>query len=187
MSFKSRFGFHKFVPRVVRADEMTEARSLLDTAAHSAAPRETRLTDELDLPDDLALLAEQLGADADFLAARYPADATDRVIRPTAVHFAADHVATGRVRWAWLSVAALLFVAAGIWSGSGMFEHQQPSAVVSTDGSRTPQTKSTADVALPSELPVTPSMYFQDLSGPEQEGLLDLFEEESLPQSSLSI
>jgi hypothetical protein len=178
---RKRFDFGRFVPRVVRAEEATELRGG-DLASSDDMTVEQELSDDLELPDDLALLAEQLGADAEYLAARYPADATDRAVRPRVAR-----VAGSRLRMVWSSAAAILLVATGIWSGSRLVETEQPAPLASVVAPSSGQATLTVDVAPPADFPATPAMYFQDLSGPEQEGLLDLFEEESLPQSSLSI
>jgi hypothetical protein len=146
--------------------------------------------DEVDaeLPQDLAALGQQLRDDAAWLAARYPANSRD----------AAVAVASRRsFRWIHAAAAALV-VAAGI----GFVLATRPPAdvrrpvtvdrIVTSQADGLPQSPSAeisdrvldaseayflaADTNSAAGL-IVPAVLFHNLSGPEQEGLLDLLDE----------
>lgn len=143
---------------------------------------ESLLTDEF-ASADLELLADQLRQDADYLAMRYPACVPERL--PT--------VSLAR-RFApalWSSAAAaLLLVATGVWGvASGTIELIDPPAPVRPHPATqrlTLQDRRPSPVKreLPRSMPAT---FFHDLTGPEKEAVLDLFEERKLVHPSLSI
>jgi hypothetical protein len=92
--------------------------------------------DELDLPDDLAALSEQLAADAARLAERYPASG-----RLHAKLAAAQSKLWRRRVWRWSSrAAALVASVAGAWWAAGQFElgsdRQAPTSARSIESQR---------------------------------------------------
>jgi hypothetical protein len=138
--------------------------------------------DEFASPD-LEALAEQLRHDAQYLAARYPARLPDAL--PTMPW--ARRVAPAL----WSSaVAAVLLMGFGLWglaNGSWELEGKTAPAARSTyprrfDGQT--HRASPTRRGLPHSLPAT---FFHDLTGPEKEAVLDVFEERNLVYPSLSI
>lgn len=122
---------------------------------------------EADWPDDLALLAGQLQADAARLAASYPAE-------PSAPRGATVEHSPPRGAWPrrlGVLAAAVAVVLCAPLGRSGPNE------------SRTVHPPAQPRVVAP---PVTPSV-FRALTGPEQEALLDLMESQRLEQASLTI
>jgi hypothetical protein len=151
---------------------------------------------DAELPDDLAMLAEQLGDDADMLGELYPArvpqflpsvssltngiagsgntDDQDSLLRPMPVW----------MRW---SAAAAVLVCA-LWGTMAVddqpinIEFGPPRGKVVDSGPRvTGATRTSVQPA-----PVTGEIY-ENLTAPAREALLDMWEAESLPQASLSI
>jgi len=146
-----------FEPRLIRPDD--------------ACDDET----ELALPADLAALAEQLTADAKFIASRHTSPL--QPVRSSAV--APDS------RWhRGLTAAAILLVAsAGVARWMTWPEHHQaavPAMLVNGHHHVAGDPQPAADAAVPAD-------FFQGLSGPEREGLLDLLEKDATEQVSLSI
>lgn len=133
--------------------------------------------DGLDLPADLLLLAEQLQEDAQRIAAAQTSTRPlDALSRPVAAR-----------RWPMRAAVAALLVSAGAWSALRLYSGapHEPHAVgpllqVARDADSRGESKREVDTALP-------AVFFQELTGPEKEGLLDLLEQKSLEQSSLSI
>ena len=178
---------------------------------------------EAELPDDLQMLAEQLGEDALHLSNLYPAQSPDKWAKTASAaqdHKAAAHSASTALPWKlkriikWGAVAASLLVAVGL-SWNFRPQHKAPApatpptvmdvepiAVQPTpDESLRPEStlairpvsndtvsgKSTRVQGTPDTQPVTVSTgLFMTLSSSEQEALLDLMEDEDLPQSSVS-
>ena len=129
--------------------------------------------DDRDLPDDLLILAEQLTADADRLAAVYPVDRRDR--SPAVV--AASARLSPKSNWRRIVGAAAILAAVGIggWTALGPrnVEHPRGNIAVSSH--------------VAESAPVMSSSLFQDLTGPEKEAVLDLLEGDGARPASLSI
>jgi hypothetical protein len=160
-----------FKPRLVQPDDPTRD----DAAADDLAQHDAAL---LNLPADLEQLAEQLTADARHLATAYPAPASDDARRWSA---------RPGMRSIWpAAVAASLLLVAGVWGAARWASVTAPpmASAPSLFRMAADDRSASADQGLPA---VLPAMVFEDLSGPEQEGLLDLFEDEAFEQPSLSI
>ena len=129
--------------------------------------RDDEPEDELALPADLQELAEQLSADASYLAQRFPAPGS------TAAPAGAQ---AKSLRWA----MALVAVAAGL-SAVAQFTWHSPLA---PQAAIEPVSMAAAD---PLPALVQPAAFFHELTGPEQEALLDLWDEQQIRQSSFTI
>jgi hypothetical protein len=170
----------RFEPRLIRPDEPD---------------------DSLELPADLAELAEQLSADADYLAARYPAHADAQPV---------SGVDRGRRLVRGVAVAVLL-TGIGLWGGRlwrNINRPEQPmaDAVSAVEDLRSGSLAADdAAVGLAADAAVNPraggsggagssglgsggaALLFRSLSGGEQEGVLDLLEEQSSDEAPVSI
>lgn len=162
-----------FDPRVIRSDDL---------------PPPTHL-----LPPVLEALGQQLADDADLLARCYPADdplASGASTRPPIVRPPS--------RWPRplgghrVAAAAVLLVALGsvcAWQGL----YRPPGGPATQTAARPPQTsvrpvpQSPPDQAPLPRGAALPTTVFQDLSGPEQEAVLDLLERDLYSSASLSI
>jgi hypothetical protein len=133
---------------------------------------------DLALPADLVELSGQLSEESALLAERYPAGSVR------------SDPARGRSpRWVavqWRGVAAAAIISTAIWGISRDWSAvRQPAAGrggvvrLNGDGSAAPTIQNINSSS--------PATFFQELNGPEREGLLDLLEEERLNRSSLSI
>jgi len=155
---------------------------------------------DLELPDDLAALGEQLRDDAAYLAERYPAR-RDVAAAGTARRAAAAR----RPRRMWLaaaSAAAIVLLLAGSFTAWRWVSRQSPgdnvtagvpvtapSAEVQPEG-ETPRATHPTPVSndVPAAvLPTVPAVFLQNVSGPELEGMLDLMEHEPEGDPGLSI
>ena len=143
---------------------------------------------DLKLPDDLALMAEQLGDDAARLASAYP---------PPKPKLAKEHVAVSQrasVRAsAWLTRSlAGTALAAGLVTISLVAMNAQKGAInLAPAGAPTPNSGSlAADHSRPAtpqpKIPVTPASYLGETTGPELEALTDLWEQDQPAVRSLS-
>jgi hypothetical protein len=159
--------------------------------------------DEQDLPDDLAHLAAQLSEDAERLATSYPAAQSDVWLASAAVDASVEKSSASWHRWVRIAaaVAAISLTAGtGAWvlnsrtfSPDNTAQLQTPLAIDSqplprplhSAGLHSSQSRPTE--VTPMDSPVVPAGFFQTLSGPEQEAMLDLMEEEGIDQASLSI
>jgi hypothetical protein len=130
-------------------------------------------TGDLQLPDDLAALAEQLGDDAKHLAAQYPVD------RPV---WASRLDRQPRRRWARVaglvgaSLATLLIglVAVQRFGGS---ETEPGSGVFGGTGHSIMDNRSPSKTLDPFLAPsLGPAISLTELSGPEQEAVFDLWQ-----------
>jgi hypothetical protein len=134
---------------------------------------------EIDLPPDLAALGEQLRDDALHLAARYqPGSAVGReLVQPASA---------SRVRsrtWkkvAVLATSGLATVLAGVLDVQMLGSRQaNPRVAVAPDA---PQENPSEPAAIPASLPTSigspPMVSLTELSGPELEALLDLWQRE---------
>jgi len=133
--------------------------------------------DDLDLPDDLQALAEQLRGDAERLAAVYPAESHDEKIMPSEAALAKAGPARRWVSQAALATATVVVLAVGVQFWLSRPVPQQAAQ------RNAPPANVTTDVP---PATITPSV-FQSLTAPEQEAMLDLMESEQLGQASLSI
>ena len=160
--------------------------------------RTKTLTDGSNLPDcsklagdlmgdefaspDLEALAEQLRHDADYLASRYPARLPDELPSMSWSRRLAPAI--------WSSaVAAVLLLGFGLWGladGSWDLEGKTAPATRSYPRRFDGQAHRASPLrrGLPRSLPAT---FFHDLTGPEKEAVLDVFEERNLVHPSLSI
>lgn len=165
MSFKFRLISEPSDPA---ADDPRHA-AALSRFAEDAADEADDLTSGL--PPELAALAAQLVGESDRLEAAFPAP------EPDTADFLAKQPKTPAQRWdriaAWRrrgGAAAAVLLAAGIW------------ALVAAPGNRPQQAKpvpAAAQVMEPAatQPPTVHAVIFSELSGAEQEGLLDLLTE----------
>ena len=145
---------------------------------------------ELKLPDDLALMAEQLGDDAARLAATYPPPV------PAVLAVSRQKTAAQSRRTTWLTrslagtaLAAGLVTISLVASNSYRPQnanHSLPAvapsgAIDSLVVHETPTPKGTQP-----QIPVTPASWLGDTSGPELEALMDLWEHDQPAARSLS-
>lgn len=162
------------------------------------------------LSDDLAALGDHLRSEADMLAAQYPARSTEEDVRMQAARSDARPAGARGYRCAAAAVAVLLLAIAA-WPAMNRLMRQSsdtrslvteslsepsPSRNVD-DGSSTTRTGhstdvtgvdvQTADYHGEPSVESTPAVFLQDVSGPELEGLLDLWEQEPSAASSVSI
>jgi hypothetical protein len=145
-------------------------------------PAEPLLPQDDELAPDLQLLAEQLQADAQHLAARYPAPAWRPLAAPPRRHL---------LRWAGAAVA-LLLVGVGVrlsstWPAADPEPAAGPGAGVSHTADWSRSAPSVLHADQPAQPLTVPAMLFHSLTPPEQEAVLDLVEDEVLSQASLSI
>ncbi len=135
--------------------------------------------DSLDLPADLAELAEQLSADADFLAQRYPAHGHPQP---------AAGVDRGRRLVRAVAVAVLL-AGIGLWGGRLWRSVDRPAvdAAIAADDSQARGLPSDENVMPGGTVPGGAALMFRSLSSGEQEGVLDLLEEQSSDEARVSI
>ncbi len=155
-----------FEPRLIRPDDVCDDET------------------ELALPADLAELAEQLTADANHIASTYSASsgATLRQASP-AVPAQLPVEAPSRWRRAATAAAILLIASAGVARWVTWPETPQaalPTILLGGHHHVASDPQPAVDTAVPAQ-------FFQGLSGPEREGLLDLLERDTSQQSSLSI
>jgi hypothetical protein len=161
---------------------------------------------EIDLPDDLVELAAQLGDDAAFLAQKYPADITARrasegefvdAERSSGIDRILPHNAARRSRFGLKALASIGTLAAALAitvAVSPMFLHQAPvsdepvaanPAVVSTPVSESdiiidpPATPGGPRIGRLRNWVPTPAL--GEVTGPELEGLLDLWQNDEHP------
>lgn len=146
---------------------------------------------EIDLPDDLLELAAQLTDDAAYLAERYPAPSAE----PLVAEVIAEAQPALRVvmrRWvAGASIAAAVLVAIGLsWQPFG--QPQTPLTEVKTPAS---EPIIAASISAPASinavstrpgprierLPWAPTPAIGEVTGPELEGLLDLWQNDEHP------
>lgn len=160
---------------------------------------------ELDLPDDLLELAAQLGDDAGFLSARYPAPlpltaelAEKDKVATTPATPSVTHESTApwmrRSTWLTLGATSALLILGAI----GWYRPQQatPVAMPPAHAIMNNEVSATEPTPLPS-LPiegarsaprtVPATMLLNGVSGPELEGLLDLWQSDGESETRISI
>jgi len=148
------------------------------------------------LPEELELLSEQLGDDAERLASLYPAPEC-----PAWMAIAEQGPSVRQSAGRWLSAAAaagivLATASIAVWKQAGA---DRQSAISRTESNeRDPQKSTAASLAVAKPSPsneagngqptaAVPAGLFQALTGAEQEALIDLMEQDEVGQSSLSI
>ena len=149
---------------------------------------------ELDLPSDLAALAEQLGDDAAHLASRYPADRAPAVaLSAELIESAARIKRHSPRRIAWVAAASL--ASAAVLTISVAIAWRNQGEVAPTNGTlaTSPLSANAAASAQPAELVSLPApqsaagtLSVGELSGPEMEALLDLLSAEPKSVASIS-
>lgn len=151
-----------------------------------------------ELPDDLEFLGDQLSEEASLMARRYPSSADlpgARFPAKTSPSRRSEPAPRGRT-WGLAGAsrlaAAVLLVVAGTWGslhwlgGPDAPDGFMPGGTLSPDGlAQGDGARLFEDEGL-SPL-IVPAGYFQSLSAPEQEALLDLMENEDADLISLSI
>ena len=160
----------------------------------------------LNLPDDLAMLADQLRDDAHYLAQKHPADATSEERELAWKEFVESKSTTPRYAFPgrWVSTAAAL-VAVFTLGGWAIYFSQtddgQDRAFVAGESSVRPSSTPRVSVSevldeingvdevglvepSATEPRLIPASFLEDVSGPELDGMLDLLEED---ESGLSI
>jgi hypothetical protein len=150
-----------------------------------------RASGELDLPDDLAALAEQLADDAAHLSARYPADGNPQIALAAELVDSAERIKRRAWRHAALAIgASLASVAAVVLTVSLALRNREPvdAAVVSPPDSLLttvpPPAPATTPVSMP--IPTPTSLSLGELSGPEMEALFDLLQHDHERTSSIA-
>lgn len=145
---------------------------------------------ELDLPDDLAALGEQLRDDAAHLAACYPAEG-----RQVGGQTQVAAVARSRSR-RWMrvgllttsSLASVLVIAVALQHFSKTRQVPPSIEATSTDGQPAHAISQSNTVNPVTDLrPAPTTISLTDLSGPELEALLDLWQRDPQPPESTAI
>ena len=180
---------------------------------HRVIPPEQPPLDEagdIELSEDLLALGDRLRHDADVLAARYPARVSDEDAELEAGRLDGNSRHPRRYRYTVRAVAGLLLAVACWPAVSRIVQQAQDSRQLVTESSpesspsesvdrHRPPSPVTHSIALPNvdvkpagyddkgPLDTTPAVFLQEVSGPELEGLLDLWEEENSTASSVSI
>ena len=147
---------------------------------------------DLKLPDDLALMAEQLGDDAARLAATYPPPVPAVLAAVSRQEKAAQ---TRRTSWLTRSLAGTA-LAAGLVTislvASNSYQpqnanHPLPAVAPSPASGTVVVHEAPAPTgSQPQKIPVTPASWLGDTSGPELEALMDLWEQDQPAAGSLS-
>lgn len=148
---------------------------------------------DLKLPDDLALMAEQLGDDAVRLAATYPPPVS--AVPAASREASAAQSSSRRKAWLTRSLAGTA-LAAGLVTislvASNSYRPQSanhPLPATASPVSRAlvvNEKASTPTSTEPQKIPVTPASWLGDTSGPELEALMDLWEQDQPAAGSLS-
>lgn len=161
------------------------------------APEDAR--GEIDLPDDLQELAAQLHDDALYLAARYPAKVAREPL-PAEVYVRNDEPpAPAPTRRRWLLIGGGMAAALAITVALAYLPQSAPRAVAlpatpttATEVSlaSTPSPRAEVPVSTPvrnsvgpriERLPWAPTPAMGEVTGPELEGLLDLWQKDEHP------
>ena len=144
---------------------------------------------DLDLPDDLSALAEQLADDAAHLSARYPADRQPQAALAAELVQSAERIKRRSRRSAALLVGAGLASLTAIGLTISMFALRNghpgaPDLAESPAASAPVDRLGTVPVSFPAPSPTALSL--GELSGPEREALFDLLQRDSSLGSSIS-
>jgi hypothetical protein len=140
-----------------------------------------RADGDLDLPDDLAALAEQLSDDAAHLSARYPASGEPQVALAAELVASAERIKRRAWRRSAFLVGAGLASVAAIGLTVGMLS-------LRNDPTRRPNLAGSAPASAVNEIDTFPVSYpvsssatlsLGELSGPEREALFDLLQRDS--------
>ena len=193
-----------FEPKIYNNDDGAQAKA----APGNSVPEAPVWNDAelLDLPDDLAMLADQLRDDAAYVAARHPADASSEQRELAWKEFVDSKTTTAHPprRWRWASAAAALaiVVALGSWlTYANFFGSPESETIIAAESNTGPAVVVEATVPaksiesseaiyppnseLPGDQPrLIPASFLQDVSGPELDGMLDLLEDD---EAGLSI
>ena len=146
---------------------------------------------DLELPDDFAALGEQLQADAQRLSSVYPACQAPTKLMPALLHKLA---AEPRPFWLrrrvhlGVSAAAAVLLVCGVTLvvlSRGNHQTALPSAPVVPENSRVAISPSNP-ISEPELTPVSFRPAVLDVNGPELEGLLDLWQEQSPVAGSIA-
>lgn len=163
-------------------------------------PAPTTDEGELALPDDLAVLAEQLGDDAAYLAVRYPAEAAVEV--PQVAAAASARPAEGRRTWllavSTLTTGLAVSLAIGLLSLTNINESSplaqqsprtapeiHPAPAVENVASENHEVATAEFAAPPDSIDPTLAL-LEGASGPEREALLDLWKQTATRESGIS-
>jgi len=144
---------------------------------------------DLDLPDDLSALGEQLADDADHLSARYPADRQPQVALAAELVQSAERIKRRSRRTSTLIVGAGLASVAAIGLTVSMFALRNghpgaPDLAESPSASTSVDRLDSVPVSFPAPSPTALSL--GELSGPEREALFDLLQRDSNLGSSIA-
>lgn len=180
---------------------------------HRVIPPEQPPLDEagdIELSEDLLALGDRLRHDADVLATRYPACVSDEDAEFETGRLDGNSRHPRRYRYTVRAVAGLLLAVACWPAVSRLVQQTQDSRRLVTESSPESSPSGSVDQHRPpSPVPPsidvpnmdvnpagyhskgtidgTPAVFLQEVSGPELEGLLDLWEEENSTASSVSI
>jgi hypothetical protein len=176
-----------FDPRIVRIDD--EVNPACDSLHDQSALHDG-------LPPELADLATKLQADAAWLAGVYPvADFSAPPLAPAKLPQAEGRapVRWSRSAWSQLALVLLLISAGGggAWWWQRAGEQATPATQLAIHPAMTASPHA-AEPSLPVMLPAGPSageanFLWREATGPELEGLLDLMEDDALPDSVVSL
>ncbi len=147
---------------------------------------------ESTLPPELMALGDQLGVDADFLARRFPAGSQRKAeeVAATRETLASNVARRGNVRRGG-AAAAIIIAAIGGWRIAALnHQHNVPAVdegppIVAVQQVTSPSRQTLADDN-PATKELTPRG-FGELTGAEQEAVLDLMQDQSSGQAQLSI
>jgi hypothetical protein len=137
---------------------------------------------DLDLPDDLSALAEQLSEDAAHLSARYPASREPQVAIAAELVVSAERIKRRAWRRSAFLVGAGLASVAAIGLTVAMFSQRselspRPEFVKSPSAASPREVLDAVPVSYPA--PSSTALSLGELSGPEREALFDLLQRDS--------
>lgn len=194
-----------FEPRIHNNEDPGESGGL--SGMHVGQPEEPVWDDAeaLELPDDLAMLADQLRDDAVYLSEKHPADATSEERESAWKEFVESKSTTPHFEFPWRAVSAAAALLAMFAVGGWAIYFNQPSGTtestfIAGESTMVPivglestaanfEELNRANQSEVDELPggqprLIPATFLRDVSGPELDGMLDLLEED---ESGLSI
>lgn len=172
-----------FDPRVVRCDDEFELPP--GAMAEEALPE--------DLPPELADLAMKLQAEAAWLTSVYPAPSGTRDSSSVELPPSRSRARQGVAHSIWSPLAAAIVVIA-LGSAAWMFQRADLPATAAPDIAVHPPEVTnpswsgpTFPIRISEDSSPAPEFLWQDATGPELEGLLDLMEDDSLAGSVVSL